>query len=678
MLSILLESRHLFVSLGDMAQRLEVSLRTVQREIKFLEETLKASGLYLDKKPNEGIRIGGPEEQVDLLKEALKSYNDFELERNERMLLLYTELLKNDEPVKSSTLTALLGISGKTLQQDLEVFSEEIRYCNLTLTRKPGYGTFLVGSEKDKRMGFVNLVLQRMEQFPVFSLQEGRFLSFDQEDRIFSLLDQGRLEVIEKALFAELEQLDYRLTDLALLELLLHLNLSVIRTRQGFLVEDSPKAELSEEDRVAEAVGESLQSQLEITLPTAEIRFIASILSSAKRTRSLEIDENYGLTALATSLIDAVTEATGYYFDRDRRFMDALMAHLEPLLNRIRDGITVLNPIKKEIQEDYAVLFGTLEKILKDKFPGQEISDDEIGFLTLHFASAVKELKEAPKVSTLVVCTSGIATSRMLTKKLLGKFPQLTIIEQGSIIDLKKMDTTDFDLIISTVGIRDAQFEYILVSPMLSEEDARKLERVINDKLLTFSRRKAKPSREEHKTSEGFDPEPALAATEAATGMIRSLLEHFALRELQASSLPEALDQMFADLSLPHGGEAAKAMLLQKARTTGSALPGTRLALIHGRHETVDQPLFRVYRNPQPFMMLGMDGKTQAVQTLLLLLTPQQLGEAELELVSTISIALLERANTQIYETAGEGQIRTLLLDHLKTKYLEIMMKKWR
>jgi len=73
MLSILLESRHLFVSLGDMAQRLEVSLRTVQREIKFLEETLKASGLYLDKKPNEGIRIGGPEEQVDLLKEALKA-----------------------------------------------------------------------------------------------------------------------------------------------------------------------------------------------------------------------------------------------------------------------------------------------------------------------------------------------------------------------------------------------------------------------------------------------------------------------------------------------------------------------------------------------------------------------------------------------------------------------------
>lgn len=678
-LGILLESRHLFVSLNDISTDLDVSLRTVQREIKFLEDTLAESGLQLEKRVNEGIRISGNEENIDRLRENLKGYSDFELQRNERSLIVFNELLKAESTVKSSFLGTILGVSSKTLQQDLDFFQEEIKYSHLTLLRKQGYGISLEGREKDKRMCFVNLVLQRLEQSPIFSLKEGEFLSLDKNDKIFSLLDAARLLVIEKILLDEIKMLSFRLTDLAVFELLLYLNLAVTRMKNGCPVEARSHEEKSDEKNVAISIFGKIGRELSMEIPECEIDFFASNLRSAKRVRSQEIDENMELSQLANELIDSVSDATGYYYNKDKKFFDALVSHLEPLLNRISDGITVLNPIKKEIKEDYGVLYGTLEKILGDKFQGMEISDDEIGFLTLHFASAVTELKEAPKVSTLVVCTSGIATSRMLTKKLLSKFPQLTIIEQGSIWDLRKMNMEDFDLIISTVGIKDAQFEYIQVSPMLSEEDERRLERVVNNKLLISSKRRLKLKAEDVISDHEVNLLELVGTMEGGNRVIRNLCEGFSVVRTRAGSIAELLEDAFSDLDLEDDvKKSVMKMLGEKSETTGSAIPGTGIALLHGRSQQLKDSFFRVYRNEEPLRVLGMDSKIIPVSTILLLIAPEHLGEMELELLSAISIGLLERETVKIYEEGHEGEIRALIHQQLKNTYLEITNRIWR
>jgi len=677
-LGILLESQHLFVSLNDISTELDVSLRTVQREIKFMEDTLSESGLTLEKRINEGIRIDGSEENMEILKEELMSYSDFELQRNERSLIIFHELLKMDT-VKSSYLSSILGVSSKTLQQDLDFFEEEIRYSHLTLTRKPGYGISLEGKEKDIRMCFVHLVLQRLEQSPIFSLKEGEFLSLDKNDRIFTILDASRLEIIEKILLDEIRILPFRLTDLAIFELLLYLHLAVTRMKRECFVEKKSPMEESDEKMVSLSIYAKIERELRMDIPECETDFFATNLRSAKRVRSQEIDENVELSKLAIELIDSVSEATGYYYNKDKKFFDALVSHLEPLLNRINDGITVLNPIKKEIKEDYGVLYGTLESILKNKFKGVDISEDEIGFLTLHFASAVTELKEAPKVSTLVVCTSGIATSRMLTKKLLSKFPQLTIIEQGSIWDLKKMNMDEFDLIISTVGIKGADFDYIHVSPMLSEEDERKLERVVNNKLLISSKRRVDKTKTISSKEADQNLIHLIRRMDGGNKVIRDLCTNFKLVHTEAKNLNELLDTAFQSFGFSDKAEESlKNMLLEKEKYTGSALPGTRIALVHGRNAILSDSIFSVYRNNHSMKILGMDSSLMDVETVLLLMAPESLGEMELELLSTISIGLLESNNVTIYEEGNENEILSLLQSHLKQTYLEITNRIWR
>ncbi|HSP46952.1 MAG TPA: BglG family transcription antiterminator [Clostridiaceae bacterium] len=678
-IEILLKSQHLFISSNSIARDLRVSTRTVQREIKLLEDTLVKFRLELEKKAGEGIRIAGKHEDILRLREEISTYSEFELERSERSLVIFHELMNSEYPVKTDTLARELGISGKTLTQDLEYFEEKIRNTRLNLIRKRGYGVELKGREKDKRITYVNMVMQRLEQSALFSVKEGEFISFDSKEKIYGIMDPTELSELERIILEETERLPYRLTDLAVFEILLYVNLAVERIKGHRIIEKPSGKEMdTPEDRTADAIYARIESNFNIMVPRDEVSFLASNLRSAKRTRLFDLEGDIELSSLASELIDDVSRVTGYYFGKDKKFLDALVSHLEPLFNRINEGIFVSNPIKQEIKENYAVLYNSLGNILRDRFPSFDFSEDEIGFLTLHFAAAVTEFKEVPKVTTLVVCTSGIATSRMLTKRLLNKFPQLTIIEQGSLRDLHKQDIDSFDLIISTVGIYDAEFDYIQVNPMLTHDDEEKLEKVINGKLMSSTRRRLEPDTKVKKDDNLLRD---LDILEESNRIIREILTDFKAQDMDEEDLQEILGHIERDIEplglVPEAG-MVKGMLLEKDATAGSGIPGSGITLLHGRDKEIRRILFRVYRNGKKIRVKGMDGEQMESGTFLFLIAPEVLSETELELLSTISVALLEEENRRIYETAEEKEMSGVLEKNLKTAYMEIINRLWR
>lgn len=678
MSGILLESQHLFVSIQSLAKKLDVSTRTVQREVKMLEDTLAKFGLALEKKANEGIRLTGSDEGLKKLKDEIRAYSDFELGRSERSLFIFHELLESGDPLKTMTLSKGFSVSSKTLQQDLEHFEEEIRNTRLSLIRKRGYGVELEGREKDKRMAFVNMAMQRMEHMQVFSSKQGDFLSLDPKEKLLGIFDPVLLRLIEVTVLEKTASLPYRLTDLSLLEAMLHTYMSVERVK-GKNPVDRKKHGEGPEEVASKKIFDSLGEELGMNFPEDESYLLASVLRSAKRISETDIENVMGLTSLASALIEDVTRTTGYFFSKDKKFLDALVSHLEPLFNRIAEGVFVSNPIKKEIKEDYSVLFGTIGSVLKEKFPELLFSEDEIGFLTLHFASAITEFKEVPKVATLVVCTSGLATSRMLTKKLLMKFPQLTIIEQGSIRELHKMDPKDFDLIISTVGIHDAGFEYILVNPMLSSDDELKLEKVINQKLLSSTRRRDEGQRDSKLSEQGLLRTIEIVGD--AGQAVREIIEGFAIRETDGSDVGMVLQAIEEDIGILIGNAAAKesvSMLLEKENSTGSGVPESDITLLHGRSDGLDRMIYRMYRNKGKVKVKGMDSKLMQSGTFLLLLTPEALSGQRLEMVSALSVSLLEKDIRKTYEEADLDRILAMVEKTLEAAYSDIIKRIWR
>lgn len=678
-IEILLKSQHLFISSNSIARDLRVSTRTVQREIKLLEDTLVKFRLSLEKKAGEGIRIEGKHEDILRLREEIATYSDFEMERSERSLVIFHELMNSEYPLKTDTLARELGVSGKTLTQDMEYFEEKIKNTRLSLIRKRGYGVELKGREKDKRITYVNMVMQRLEQSALFSVKEGEFISFDSKEKIYGIMDPTELSELERIILEETERLPYRLTDLAVFEILLYVNLAVERIKGHRIIEKPSGREMdSPEDRTADAIYDRIESNFNIMVPRDEVSFLASNLRSARRTRLFDFEGDIELSSMASELIDDISRVTGYYFGKDKKFLDALVSHLEPLFNRINEGIFVSNPIKKEIKENYAVLYNSLGNILRDKFPSFDFSEDEIGFLTLHFAAAVTEFKEVPKVTTLVVCTSGIATSRMLTKRLLNKFPQLTIIEQGSLRDLHKQDIDSFDLIISTVGIYDAEFDYIQVNPMLTRDDEEKLEKVINGKLLSSTRKRPESELKVRKEDNLLRD---LDVLEESNRIIREILTDFRAKDMEETDLAgilENIEQDIEPLGLAPEAGTVKGMLLEKEATSGSGIPGSGITLLHGRDQEISRILFRVYRNSRTIPVKGMDSQMMESGTFLFLIAPEVLSDIQLELLSTISVALLEEENRQIYEKAEEKEMYGLLEKNLKSAYLEIINRLWR
>ncbi|MCG4586585.1 PRD domain-containing protein, partial [Anaerosalibacter bizertensis] len=131
----------------------------------------------------------------------------------------------------------------------------------------------------------------------------------------------------------------------------------------------------------------------------------------------------------------------------------------------------------------YKLLFKKTEKIIKiieNKYKLQ-IPEDEIGYIAIHFGAAIERMGNDFKVyNVIVVCSSGIGTSQMLLSKL-ENFPQLNIIKSCSIIELEDtIKNNNVDLIISTIPIPKLNKKTVVVTPLLLEDDIRKIEKALS------------------------------------------------------------------------------------------------------------------------------------------------------------------------------------------------------
>ncbi len=101
----------------------------------------------------------------------------------------------------------------------------------------------------------------------------------------------------------------------------------------------------------------------------------------------------------------------------------------------------------------------------------------------LHFGSALEIKKEEAKVKALVVCSSGIGSSKMLASRLKKESLEIESFDMSSLIELKGREVQSYDMIVSTVPIPYENIDYIMVSPLLNEEDANQVKQYIKRKI---------------------------------------------------------------------------------------------------------------------------------------------------------------------------------------------------
>lgn len=77
----------------------------------------------------------------------------------------------------------------------------------------------------------------------------------------------------------------------------------------------------------------------------------------------------------------------------------------------------------------------------------------------------------------LVLYLSGIGTAKMLSTRLQQEFPEVQEIENSSFLELDTNELGMYDLIVSTVLIKGMANRYVQVSPILTDNEIRQIEK---------------------------------------------------------------------------------------------------------------------------------------------------------------------------------------------------------
>lgn len=571
-------------------------------------------------------------------------------------------LLDEPEPVKLLALASDLKVTVSTVTTDLDDLESRIRQAGLKLVRRRGYGVKINGSETIHRTAIAALALEFLDESDLFGRQPEQGGSIVNQ-KLLDMIGHGDVLTVENALWQpDIEWLE-NIPERQYMKLLIQLSVAVVRIRKGFGIgRMSPREktgdDVAEQDDMkvppymASRLCGVLSTQLGLTFSEDEQAYFHRLLVETEQrihsSRLLPIDDLILLDRVH-SLIDQMQARTHYAFHEDRLLREGLLGHMEPVMERIEGQQMIRNPLLQQIRKDYDLLFEDVKKSVGQAWPGTDVPDEEIGFLVMHFGASIERLRALKReIRAIIVCTSGIGSSRMLSSRLSKEIPEIRIMDSVSWYEAARIPTDQYDLVLSTVDLPMDEHQYYKVSPLLTAEESERLRHFI--KTTTLQQQHNKPRETEVQTTSRYsDPD----GMEATLIEIVRIIGKFQVYPLDNQDIG-FYKTVYAMCNVLHGSGVLKepeeiAKRLEAREAVGSQkIPGTRLALFHTRSEGIYRPSISLFQLTEPLLRTPDD--PAGVTHILLMLGPRELSKESLEVLSEISALLLQQEMITLLE----------------------------
>ncbi|MGK7379232.1 BglG family transcription antiterminator [Planococcus sp. 1R117A] len=653
---------------------LNVSARTIQRDLKSVEKLLKQFDLEVKRTANEGLFIEGNDDQVYRLIQRLISVSPTDETPEERKLSLLITLLHEGPSFKKQVLAKQVGISTATLTSYLDDLTEWLHKFSVTLSRRRGVGIEVDGREANKRHALASYFLVYFYEELIESLyflQQGK----NPEEKILGYFSPQYLAVIDGLVNQKINKEQTRLADSDYIGLVVHTCLTLQRTEQQFLLEpgEGVSSESAGEHQLMEAICEELSEQLAIALTAEDVHFLTVILKGSKvQAADLVYYDSVLLGKLIKNLIHDVSAQLHIDLTDDFSLYQGLLAHMGPSIFRLKQNLEPFNPLTDEIKRKYPVLFMAVKQSLENEFKNIEFPADEVAFIVLHFGSALLMNEERVQINAVVVCPTGIGTSKMLASRIQKELAEISSVEILSINDFQSAHFQDYDLVISTIRLPITEVDYIMVSPLLSDKDIGSIESYLQHNVEKITRKKQYlnfgNSDEVRFENNRPNMQNLLQEIKDVQSSMDAILTNFKVfRKQQVTDhwqvLEEVLEQAERD-GLVASADAAMRQLEEREVKGGLGIPNTDMALFHCRDESIRELLFQIVHLDTPSVVKGMDGGRVQMRNLLLMLAPLDMGAREQEILSLISSSLIESdAAMMIFSSSNESMIRNKLED---------------
>lgn len=605
-LIIMLEEEQV-IAVKELAERIGVSKRTVQRELEYIGSSLKKYHVTFETKTGKGVWISGSEEDKKKLLDELKEGDGYDVSnREERRKRLILEILKDKGLKKLFYYASQFQVSEATISTDLEAVEGWLNEQKLTVTRKPGSGIAVNGTEKDYRRAIRTFIEENIDTKvlrEVYEVQETpEELQALYKSGINQILKDDVLKRVVKCISAMENKRVMTLTENSYTGLVLHISIAISRILKNEIVEQQEnwRENLAEDEDywLAREIVERLEEEFEIEIPEMEIAYVCLHIKGAKHQsiewngqKTVEV-ERRELLELINNMINAYDRENAYALKQDNEFIQGLLAHLQPTFIRLVYDMKISNPVLDEIKKSYPDIFEQSKKAaaVLEQWIGKPVPEEEIGFLTIHFGAAQVRLEgqkeNIRQVSVGIVCASGIGISRLMLSKLDKIFKERIHLEAYGKNDITPYIVSRTDFFVSSITLHLEEADILPVNPLLNEEDIGK----IRQKIYHYERL---PKKEEEETFFAVQ----LEQVNIMVMQIKTILRYVDVFKVSNDITFDELIAVIAEKMSPYGDRQVmiQEAIEERERLGSQIFAEFGFALLHTRTKGVTRPGFSVW-----------------------------------------------------------------------------------
>ena len=443
----LLNQYHI-LSADKIAKMLNVSTKTIRNEIHKINSSLNLN--YIISQKGTGYLIN---EQIQLEKE-------YASEQNIQYLIL--KKILNHDFYNFYELADELFISESNLQRHIKRVNEIIqkRNSSIKICRQQNQ-LYLNGTETEKRQITTYFLMNELNQYNFnLSMYQSLFL---------------RIDILElQKIITEFNNAHHlNLRDVEIISLVIHVALMLERVIRGNEIINEVDFVNDEYNLLSIQFANILQIRYEIKLNKSEIKYLSLLL--AGKVPSIEENDINEVKQFIQQLIIEINESFDVDLQQDSKFADNFLIHLIGLKRRITNHTFLNNPLIKELQKNFPVIYDMSVFIaLKiQEFFSTQLYEDEIGYITLHLMGAIERLHTSLHKKIVLIYPFGQAGYDYIVKKINHIHDlEIEICCQLSMFDAFQIKEYQPDLVISFVHIEEkVGYPIYVCHNLLLEED---------------------------------------------------------------------------------------------------------------------------------------------------------------------------------------------------------------
>lgn len=466
----------------ELSDNFNISLRTIHSEFKSLKDDDYSSIFVLESLKSKGNRlvIKNNVSFSNLIEESKVTEKNDLSDRNNRINRIIFTLIDLSKGISLYHLEERLYVSRTTLMEDLKYIRLILQKYNLELINSRETGVQIKGDERNIRELIV---------------REKVDLSLDIEDQPKSI--HGHLSPlghdISDIVISILNQNQYRILNISLQNLIIHLDISIYRIKNGFSIEEKKKIDfidtIDKEIKLSREIMGECERRFNIKVSENEIYRIASYISGKANYN----DESYITEEIESFVLEGlqtINDKFGFNLVDNLQLRISLALHILPLRIRMRHNMQIKNELIEEIRKNYQLAFDIASlfcSLLQDR-EGVKVNEDEIAFFALYFNNAIDDIKSGKgKNKMLIVTDNRRSESLLMVGRLKNRLDSL--VAEINVVNPNQLNTirvSDFDIVCitdNTIEV-DNRNDFIKISSFPTDDDIESIINYINNQYI--------------------------------------------------------------------------------------------------------------------------------------------------------------------------------------------------